>query len=253
MKRYTGFTLAEVLITLGIIGVVAAMTLPSLVGKYKEKQHISQVKKAYSVLSQAFLMAKNEYGSPENWGLKDSNTGETDDEGNPVYDYANSSVIVRNIFAKYIKNTGSRPHTFRKYVSLDGKNYNSSSGTPIIGTTNSDSLLYLADGTILFFGWMNEGCDSIQTSCGDIYVFLPERDAQLGVSEFNFYLSPEGVKPYGHQNHHYTFKDYCDITNASGKNSTQQGRGCTAWVLVNENMDYLHCTGLDWDKKTSYR
>ena len=37
-----GFTLAEVLITLGIIGVVAAMTLPALVGNYKKAQTISQ-------------------------------------------------------------------------------------------------------------------------------------------------------------------------------------------------------------------
>ena len=35
MKK--GFTLAEVLITLGIIGIVAAMTLPALVGRYKKK------------------------------------------------------------------------------------------------------------------------------------------------------------------------------------------------------------------------
>lgn len=36
MKNY-GFTLAEVLITLGIIGIVAAMTLPAIVSKYQEK------------------------------------------------------------------------------------------------------------------------------------------------------------------------------------------------------------------------
>lgn len=39
------FTLAEVLITLGIIGVVAAMTLPTLVGEYQKKQTATQLKK----------------------------------------------------------------------------------------------------------------------------------------------------------------------------------------------------------------
>ncbi len=37
MKKLKGFTLAEVLITLGIIGVVAAMTIPTLVANYQEK------------------------------------------------------------------------------------------------------------------------------------------------------------------------------------------------------------------------
>lgn len=47
-----GFTLAEVLITLGIIGIVTAMTLPSLVGHWKDKQFKTAYKKAYSDLSQ---------------------------------------------------------------------------------------------------------------------------------------------------------------------------------------------------------
>ena len=37
IKNKKGFTLAEVLITLGIIGVVAAMTMPSLINNYKDK------------------------------------------------------------------------------------------------------------------------------------------------------------------------------------------------------------------------
>ncbi len=48
-----GFTLAEVLITLGVIGVVAAMTLPSLTKKYQDKLLLTQVKKSYSELENA--------------------------------------------------------------------------------------------------------------------------------------------------------------------------------------------------------
>ena len=48
MDKFNGFTLAEVLITLGILGVVAAMTLPALVSKYKDKVLVSQAKKLYS-------------------------------------------------------------------------------------------------------------------------------------------------------------------------------------------------------------
>ncbi|MBS5803111.1 MAG: type II secretion system protein [Brachyspira sp.] len=244
MKKYTGFTLAEVLITLGIIGVVSALTIPALIGKYKEKQRVTQVKKVYSVLSQAFNMAKNEYGSPENWAISTTVTGETDEE-----DYSKSSTLVRDIFAKYIKNTSNKKHTFRKYVSLDGRNF-STSGNSSIGGNNS--ALYLADGTMISFGWMTEGCKNEAVECGDIFVFLPEKDAQLGVSEFNFYISPKGIMPYGHSKHFIrSFEKYCDITNKNGIASNDQGRSCTAWVLYNENMDYLHCSDLSWDGKHS--
>lgn len=42
MKK--GFTLAEVLITLGIIGVVAAMTMPSLIQNYRKKEATTRIK-----------------------------------------------------------------------------------------------------------------------------------------------------------------------------------------------------------------
>lgn len=53
MKK--AFTLAEVLITLAIIGIVAAMTLPSLTAKYQQKEFTAGLKKFYSQLSQALL------------------------------------------------------------------------------------------------------------------------------------------------------------------------------------------------------
>lgn len=56
MKKiyFKAFTLAEVLITLGIIGIVAAMTMPSLIAKYQKQVWVNQLKKSYSTLSQAF-------------------------------------------------------------------------------------------------------------------------------------------------------------------------------------------------------
>ena len=62
---FNGFTLAEVLITLGVIGVVAAMTMPSLIANYKNKVLLNQAKNSYSKLSNALIMTKgrNGYGS----------------------------------------------------------------------------------------------------------------------------------------------------------------------------------------------
>lgn len=62
-----GFTLAEVLITLGIIGVVAAMTLPSIIKNYQKQQTITAVQKAYTSLNQSLKLAIVDYESPEFW------------------------------------------------------------------------------------------------------------------------------------------------------------------------------------------
>ena len=51
-KRKIAFTLAEILITLGIIGVVASLTLPSVIQNYKKQVTVNQLKKAYSTLGQ---------------------------------------------------------------------------------------------------------------------------------------------------------------------------------------------------------
>ena len=70
-KKKTAFTLAEVLITLSIIGIVAAMTLPSLTDKYQKIQTTNQLKKAYSEINQAILLAQKEYGTIDSWDLID--------------------------------------------------------------------------------------------------------------------------------------------------------------------------------------
>lgn len=60
-KRIAAFTLAEVLITLGIIGVVAAMTIPVLMNSIQENQFKTAYKKAFSVASQAWQSAYADY------------------------------------------------------------------------------------------------------------------------------------------------------------------------------------------------
>ncbi|MBO5385201.1 type II secretion system protein [bacterium] len=61
MTRRSGFTLAEVLITLGIIGVVAAMTIPNLIANTNGAKFRSQFKKSISTLNQAGLMSQAQY------------------------------------------------------------------------------------------------------------------------------------------------------------------------------------------------
>ncbi len=66
-KKLKAFTLAEVLITLAIVGVVAALTLPNLIVNHQKKEVVTRLKKVYSVLSQAKVRAEVDYGDFDNW------------------------------------------------------------------------------------------------------------------------------------------------------------------------------------------
>ena len=67
------FTLAEVLITLGIIGVVASMTIPTLIQNYKKKEAATRAKQAYSQISQAIRLSEAENGEFASWDTAMSN------------------------------------------------------------------------------------------------------------------------------------------------------------------------------------
>lgn len=64
-KFQYAFTLAETLITLGVIGVVAAMTIPNLITTHQKKVTVTKVQKSISVLNQAYKLSVAELGQPE--------------------------------------------------------------------------------------------------------------------------------------------------------------------------------------------
>ena len=67
MKKEKGFTLAEVLVTLVIIGVVAAITIPTLMQNYKQNETSSKLKKFYSMMKQVYLKSELDNGKFEDW------------------------------------------------------------------------------------------------------------------------------------------------------------------------------------------
>ncbi len=71
-----GFTLAETLIALVIIGVVAALTIPNMVVRYQKEETANRLKKVYSTLQQAMNEAVADNGSVISWEFEDSKTKE---------------------------------------------------------------------------------------------------------------------------------------------------------------------------------
>lgn len=168
MKR--AFTLAEVIITLGIIGVVATMTLPSLIQQHKKSEAAARLKKFYSMMSQAILLSQQDNENIENWNMV---SFIRDTQGN--YDYSANSEISKKFFVKYIA-------PYIQYTKVeDGKNYLDENGINIGG---EHPTIYLADGST--FAIMNSVCMDF------IYDVNGKRDPNVsGKDIFRFLICPQ--------------------------------------------------------------
>ena len=125
MKK--GFTLAEVLITLGIIGVVAALTLPSLIQNYQKQVWVNQLKKTISVLENGFkkAMADDEVDK-----LQDTELWQSANNCGGSVSNANCNEFFNN-FQKYFKVTYSPTQTYRQFTGLNNNNVAMSCTTDI--------------------------------------------------------------------------------------------------------------------------
>lgn len=65
----SGFTLAEVLITLGIIGIVASLTLPSIIANTRYKEASARLKKFNSTMAQVLILSENDNGAVNSWDM----------------------------------------------------------------------------------------------------------------------------------------------------------------------------------------
>ena len=242
LKKFA-FTLSEVLITLGIIGVVAAMTLPSVMQNYREKETAAKLKKVYSILSQALVSAINDTGmTVDQWDLKEGDSIE------------GSQVLLYKYFEPYFKIADDCK---KVNTCIGSKKYLYLNGTPHIAynSQNSYKHLVLADGSLIIFhvsnGFKNCSTDYIgpytyTTNCAEIYVDTNgyyRGPNQFGKDFFTFEMKKDRILPVGTQQEHPDFSQACSFNRALASD-------CTAWVIQNENMDYLHCDDLQWGTKT---
>lgn len=71
IDRIKGFTLAEVLITLGIIGVIASITIPTLLANNAKQENVEILKKSYTILSQEIKLSQIDNDSSQYWDWGD--------------------------------------------------------------------------------------------------------------------------------------------------------------------------------------
>ena len=208
--RRAAFTLAEVLITLGIIGVVAAMTMPSLINSTQKQELVAQYKKVYSVLSQAYLMISNDNGGSLE-GVFTSNN-----------DYI-------DVFSKYIKDVKTcRTNEEVTRCYLDSFKYLSGH----VVNTDPGSTLTTPDGAILLFLHDSNTCTGTRElnkpiDCGRIRVDVngTKKPNTVGYDIFDFYITQNGIIPRGHKD-----------TTVEEDDPSGYGRGIT--ILTKGKIDY---------------
>ncbi|MDE6139268.1 MAG: type II secretion system GspH family protein [Candidatus Gastranaerophilales bacterium] len=219
--KLLGFTLAEVLITLGIIGVVAAITIPGLMTTYKAHQLHSQFLKSYSTLQQVFkqMEADDVSTNPADYkSTKDTLFYKT------FIKYLSAPTDCGNYYeAKNIKGCYDYMSRTNGYKSLDGKSY-----APNAWFDAGE--IMLQDGTIIMF-------ENNSTSQLYIHVDLngySKKPNVWGYDLFTFHFKDGELKPMGAADTTYTnVKTYCNQKNSNSLN------GIACANLAKDNTDYF--------------
>lgn len=216
-----GFTMAEVLITLGIIGVVAAMTLPTVMNNSRNKALETALKKNYSVIEQALNMYYAQTGErllPKNLGNDEL-----------------KSILVKYMDVLYDCGLGTDVHKacIKHYVdaSRDSTNYKTYNGQSNIELRYfDDGQFILNDGSLILLE--NFGSGSVVYISVDVngYQKNPNR---LGLDLFMFQIVDNGrLLPMGASGtYYYSANDeYCSKTSTNAMN----GAGCTYKALTDD-------------------
>lgn len=209
-----GFTLAEVLITLGIIGVVAAMTIPVLVTKIQDAQFKTAAKKAYALTGQAFKSMQ--------------------DDGKVLADYGSNKETFKEEFMTYFKvaeDCGLRrcvPTSYHSdiYKTLNGEKADASLMDEGQFTTLDGQFFMIQNST--YYNWLFISVDV------NGYKSKPNI---WGRDVFTFWIDETGnLCPMGAPDSRWPAKISCDRKKSLSSAGPIQGIGCMYNVI--NNIDY---------------
>ena len=179
LRHQLAFTLAEVLITIGIVGVVASMTMPVLINKYRAKVLETGFKKSYSNISKAILYTKNSLGVED---LYRTYTAYQSGKG-----YYNANEFVSEFYKQI--NVKTQAKTYLMY------NYTGTQSFSVL--THSSSKNYATDYPLIKY-------------------ILPDGSGigvVINAYKINFYVDTNGYKKpnkYGHDIFRFTIQDKSD-------------------------------------------
>jgi len=223
------FTLAEVLVTLTVIGVVSAMTIPTLMNKNKEVQTVAAVKSAYTILGNAIKRSEIDNGEAATWdfGSQSQSLESAITTGGYLQPYL-----------KTIKVCNKKINTNEKCLPEKRKSLN---GTLVVDPSNNYGLI------------LNNGMSMGFWGGGESMAIVVDINAEKGPNQWGFdtfefvmnknktILYPNGANiDISTRN----IKNHCRYKTDTDE---QNGDACTAWVIYKGNMDYLK-KQVSWDE-----
>lgn len=232
--RKLAFTMAEVLITLGILGVVIAMTLPAIISKYQEKVWLTAYFRVYSILENAYKQTQVEHDTFEYWsGSVLTKDGSTLSDRKMLYKYMvepymelNQSFIPDDDnWSEYWPKTNCWPE---KSSHLDGTPYTSNLNGELL---HKPAVSLKSGECIVLSYWLGDFMVDINSKKGPNV---------LGKDQFAFsfdLVNRTRLKP-GYPQRWWTDTPlYCDVSSTNGWHA---GASCGFWIVRHRNMDYLH-------------
>ena len=213
--KKNAFTLAEVLITLGIIGVVAAITIPGLMTAHKKHVTATKLERAVSVITQAIRLSENENGQMENWNKNLS-------DGEFINTYFRPFMTIMQVCTNSNR-CGYRTDNGLIWKDLNGRtngDYINAFAADRQGMQTSDGIIYFYSKVLVNTTRDNNrmiiidinGPDKPNTFGKDVFFFIRDEDA-------------DSVIPYGSDKDKDTIKDDCSAT----------GFGYYCAALIREN------------------
>ncbi len=186
LKTKFGFTLAEVLITLAIIGIVAALTIPTVVRNYQKTQYTAALKKTYSALSQAAQRIMI-------------------DNGGTMEGLCSTNACIKNLFLEYMNNVKSCEITADNGCWHKIGEWFTMAKVPINSTESGHSVLVGADGALIIFLYRSKDCDiategiTLPVVCARVRADINgfRKPNTVGRDIFDFYILKDRVVPRG--------------------------------------------------------
>lgn len=220
------FTLAEVLITLGIIGVIGALTIPSLIKNTQNEQYVAGFKKTISILNGAISMMKNDNGG--------SIVGVY-----PTVDDAIDGFCSELKCTKICHTTDTQTNCFHgaNWKTLDGRpGWDDYSTIPGASAILNDGMLIRMNAGL----WSGD-CSSpryVSGACTSMAIDTNGFKAPnvFGRDIFDTFITPDKVVPDGAlgTNLYDSINTYCDPTLTTNGN----GASCGARIMTEGGMKY---------------
>ena len=220
LHGFRGFTLAEVLITLVIIGVIASMTIPTLMNNTNKQEYVSKLKKTYSTFAQATNRIISEQGMPRG----------------DIGGWATDSDNVAALYKKHLSNAKECLNGQGCFENVVYKNLNGSNFKNLDADSNANYRKFiLADGTSVLIGRVTQSCgqnwDGKSDDCFQIYVDIngAKKPNKAGHDLYSFVVKSDGLHPRG--------CDVADCTTHKGADNVT-GADCTCRVLREGAINY---------------